>query len=97
MEILQRALARFIADRTIDGMAKEQPFLDHRSRLLDFLGLRRDHQPVANEGVAGGDEFGEHRDLAAGGVPSARLDQAHATTAHHGKPRMPAIMRYLDP
>ena len=70
-DVLQRALAAFVADRAVERVVDEQE-LDHRAlRVLDLVGAGVDDHPVADRGRAGGLQFRDPLDL----------DQAHAAGA----------------
>ena len=94
--VLQGALARLVADRAIDRVPQEQVLFDHRPGLPHFLAGGDDHQAVAGRHGAAGHELGLHLDLARLGVAIARLDQAHAATAHDRQARVVAVVRDLD-
>ena len=97
MVILKHTLARFVADRAVDGVPQEQILFDHRPGTLHLLRLGDDDGAAADQRVAGGDEFGEHADFAGLLVPSAGFHEAHAAASHHRKAGVPAIARDLDP
>src|SRR5437867_9224035 len=65
---LQPALARLVADRTVERMIDEVELHDRAPRLLDAIGLRGDHHAVGALGVAG------DRDR-----KSTRLNSSHRT------------------
>ncbi len=95
--VLQKALAGLVADRAVDRMTQQQALLDPGLGLADLFAGGDQDRAVAHRRRAGGDELGEHRNLAGFRVADARLDQAHPATAHHRQARVPAIMRDLDP
>ena len=94
--VLQDALAGLIADGAIDGVPQEQVLLHHRPGLPHLVRGGGDHQAVGGGHRAAGHELGLHLDLARLGVARARLDQAHAATAHDRKTGMVAVVRDLD-
>ena len=89
-EVLQRALAALVADRTVEGVVHEDEL---ERRLLAFgrlLGSRArpDHHPVRHGERASGLELGDPLDL----------DETHAAGADgRAESRLVAEHRYLDP
>ena len=96
MVVLQNTLARLVADRAIDRVPQEQVFFDHRPGLAHLVIRRDDHQAIRGRNGTAGHELGLHLDLARLGVAVARLDQAHAATAHDRQAGVVAVMRDLD-
>ena len=85
--VLQFALARLIAHRTIDRMVDQQE-LQHRAlRRLGLIAVGMNHHPFGDLGVAGDLQLGRLLDL----------DQAHPAIADDGERRMVTVMRDFHP
>ena len=93
--VLQQAFPRFVADRAVDRMVDQEGLLDPCPALLDQRAFGDDHGAILGGRLAARNQLGHHRHFAGGRVARAGFNEAHATTGHHGKPGMPAIVRNL--
>ena len=91
--ILQFALAGLVANRAVDRMPQQKPFLDHRTRLGNPFAVGNDHQIVGHGEIASRGKFRLHGDFAALGIAPSDFDQAHAATSDYRQRRMPAVVR----
>src|SRR5262249_23904052 len=91
VKILQVALARLVADRTIDGVPQKQIFLDHRPRVFHLLAVGHEHGAVGRRSLAGGHMPRPHCDFAGFFVLLSRFDEAHAAAGDNREAWMPAI------
>ena len=84
--ILEKALARLIADRTIHRMIDQQEFQHRLAHRQHFGTLGQNRHALGHLRVAGDLQLGHFLDL----------DHAHAAIARDGKLRMIAIARNRD-
>ena len=107
--VLELALAGLVADRAVDGVVQEQELLHRSLRLLHVLVLRRDLHAVRRAHLTGGLKLrlGVRNVLVLLVVPledghvhppaAGDFHQAHPTVGRHRQPRVPAVVRDLDP
>src|SRR5437879_1162267 len=85
-EVLELALARLVADRTVEGVVDEQQLEHAHAALLRLLRLGAHHHPLGHRGRTGDLEFRRLLDL----------DQAHAAHARDRQPGVVAVVRDED-
>ena len=95
--VLQQALPRLVADRTVDRMANEQILFHQGPRVSHFLAVGHKHRAVDRRRLAGGYQLGQHGDLAGLRITLPSFHETHAATRHDAQTGMPAIMRDFDP
>ena len=95
--VLQAALAGLVADGAVERVIDQEVFHDHPLMLADFRAVGHEHRPVLRRRLAGGDELGDHLDLAGLGVLRADLDLAHPAVGDDRKRGVPAVIRDVGP